>query len=167
MFAFRDSFRERDAKKKVDRRDAAGERVIASRRAGARAITEADLRHEVVRDLDALLNTVSLDSSVDIDAFERVRVSILNFGCPDLARRSIDSADVAAIADELKAVLMHYEPRLVPSTIRVHRDQTVDEAELKVRFVINADLSCDPLDLAVEFLADVSYDSGKIAVSRS
>ncbi|HVV93436.1 MAG TPA: type VI secretion system baseplate subunit TssE [Hyphomicrobiales bacterium] len=165
MYAFRSAHEARDAKKELDLRDEAGERVIAGRRAGIRAITEAELRREVIRDLDALLNTVSLDSAIEIGAAEPTSGSILNFGRPDLARRSMNETTAAAIAEELRESLIRYEPRLVPASIRV-RHETDKETEQKLRFVVTADLSCDPLDVAVEFVADVSCDSGAVALGR-
>src|SRR5262245_57304624 len=52
MYAFRGAHEARDAKTKLDLRDEAGERVIASRRMAVRtAITEPTLRREVARDL--------------------------------------------------------------------------------------------------------------------
>ena len=53
-------------------------------------VTESTLRREVSRDLDALLNTVALDATVDMDDTPHVRKSILNFGLPDIAIRTID-----------------------------------------------------------------------------
>ena len=67
MHAFRSAFEARDSKKKLDLRDESGERVIASRRTAARAaITEPTLRREVARDLDALMNTIALESTQDL-----------------------------------------------------------------------------------------------------
>ena len=67
MYAFRSAHEARDAKKKLDLRDESGERVIASRRTAARAaITEPTLRREVARDLDALMNTIALESTQDL-----------------------------------------------------------------------------------------------------
>ena len=62
--------------------------------------------------------------------------------------------------------LMTYEPRLVRDTIEVARDTIVDSAELKIRFVVRADLSCEPLNVSIEFVADVEVDSGKIVINR-
>jgi type VI secretion system protein ImpF len=167
MFAFREAHRVRDARTAIAQRDAGGERVVAGRRAGIRAITEADLRREVMADLEALLNTVSLDSAIALEPDEPVRRSILNFGCPDLARRSLTDPAIAAIADEIREALIRYEPRLIPGTVRVIHESTTAEAEQKVRYVITADLSCEPLDVAVEFVADVSCDSGTVALGRA
>jgi type VI secretion system protein ImpF len=46
------------------------------------------------------------------------------------------------------------------------RDTGLDKAELKIRFVVNAELACEPLNVPVEFIADVEFDSGKILINR-
>jgi type VI secretion system protein ImpF len=167
MHAFRSAHAERDAKKPIDLRDEAGERVIAGRRASARvAITEAMLRREVARDLEALLNTIALESIEDLDDFPAVRRSILNYGFPDITHRSIDEISVSDIAEELGAALVRYEPRFLPESIDVRRDHAANMDELKIRFIIRADLWCEPLNVPVEFIADVELDSGKIVLNR-
>lgn len=167
MHAFRRAHEEHDAAKKLDLRDEAGERVIASRRKTARAaITEAVLRREVVRDLETLLNTVAIGSTLDLQPFDEVRRSVLNFGFPDIAHRSIDEISVNDIKGEFEAVLLAYEPRLVADTIKVTRDASLDTAALKVRFIIRADLACEPLNVPIEFVADVELDSAKITIGH-
>ena len=167
MFAFRGAYEARDARKKIDLRDEGGERVIASRRASPRtAITEPILRREVARDLEALMNTIALESSLSLDGCDRVRRSILNFGFPDIAHRSIDENSVEDLKDEIRTVLKTYEPRLIFDSVRVARDNSVDQGALKIRFTVNADLFCDPVNVPVEFVAEVEMDSGKIQISR-
>jgi type VI secretion system protein ImpF len=167
MFAFRGAYEARDARKKIDLRDEGGERVIASRRASPRnAITEPILRREVARDLESLMNTIALESSLPLDGCDHVRRSILNFGFPDIAHRTIDENSVGDINDEIKTVLRTYEPRLISDSVRVVRDTSVDQAALKIRFTVNADLFCDPVNVPVEFVAEVEMDSGKILISR-
>jgi type VI secretion system protein ImpF len=167
MYAFRGAHEARDAKKKLDLRDEAGDRVLAGRRASPRAaISEALLRREVARDLEGLLNTISLDSSLDMTQAEYARKSIINYGFPDITHRSIDEYSVGDMKDEIQTVLLHYEPRLVRESIQVARDETVDQTELKIRFMVHADLSCDPVNVPVEFVADVELDSGKIVINR-
>ncbi|HVY57275.1 MAG TPA: type VI secretion system baseplate subunit TssE [Xanthobacteraceae bacterium] len=167
MHVFRAAFEARDAKKKIDLRDDAGERIIASRRTARRAaITEPVLRREVARDLESLMNTVAMESSQPLDAFEYVRRSVINYGFPDIAHRTIDENAVDDIKDEIKTVLQTFEPRLVHGSVKVARDGTVDRAGLKVRFTVNADLFCDPVNVPVEFVAELEMDSGKIQISR-
>ena len=66
---------------------------------------------------------------------------------------------------EIATVLTSYEPRLVRNTVQVTRDHSVD-ADLKVRFIVRADLFCEPLNVPVEFVADVEIDTGKIMITR-
>jgi type VI secretion system protein ImpF len=167
MLAFRNAYDARDGRKKLDLRDESGERVIASRRTSGRTpISESLLRREVAHDLEVLLNTVALESTDDLANFERVRASILNFGFPDIAHRSIDEISVEDLKDEITSVLMTYEPRLERNSIRARRDNSIGKEELKLRFVVHADLHCEPLNVPIEFIADVDLDSGNIQVSR-
>src|SRR5689334_19267406 len=156
MQVFRAAHEAKDARKVLDIRNQAGERVVAGRRLRVRqVITEPVLRREVWRDLEALLNTIALESSVDMTDAPRVRKSILNFGIPDVSDRTIDEAAVSKIPDEIKTAILNYEPRLAADTLHVERDMTVDTAELKVRFIVRADLICEPVHVPVEFVADV------------
>lgn len=167
MFAFREAHRNKDAKVRLDLRDAQGERIIAGRRAAPRAaITESKLRQEIAIDLEVLVNTINLASSTDLSRFEQVRRSVLNHGFPDITNRSIDEYRVGSIKDELAEVLVGYEPRLIKQSIAVERDETIDKAELKIRFLVRADLNCEPLNVPVQFVADVELDTGKIAIKN-
>lgn len=167
MQAFRAAFRARDSRKPADERDASGERIIAGRRSSARRPSdEATLRQELSEDLVSLLNTVSLDSSEDLSGHAFVANSILNFGLTDLTRISIDEAAVDTIASQLRSALRAHEPRLVGSSIEVERDRSVDPRTLKIRFNIRADMVATPLDVPVNFVADLELESARMRISR-
>lgn len=166
MHVFRAAHEAKDAKKRIDIRNEAGERVLAGRRLRARqVITEAVLRQEVARDLDALLNTIALESSIDMNDAPYVRKSIVNFGIPDLTKRSIDEVGVNDIPEEIRTAIINFEPRLAPDSLQVERDTSVDAAELKVRFIVRADLICEPVHVPVEFVADV-IETGQVVINR-
>ncbi|MGO9329269.1 MAG: type VI secretion system baseplate subunit TssE [Steroidobacteraceae bacterium] len=166
MHVFRAAHDAKDAKKKMDIHNEAGDRIVAGRRLRARqVITEAVLRREVLRDLDALLNAVAMESTVDMGQTPYARKSIINFGLPDVSNRTIDENAVDSIPGEIKAAIINYEPRLAAASLDVVRDMTVDPAELKIRFIFRADLTCDPVHVPVEFVADV-VDTGKIIINR-
>ena len=112
------------------------------------------------------MNTTNLDATGALDEFAEVKRSILNFGMPDLIHRSIDEVRIEEVGDELIEALVNYEPRLVRGTIRAERDKAVDGTDLKVRFVVRADLNCDPLNLPVEFVAEVERNTGQISISN-
>ncbi len=166
MHAFRAAHRERDAAVRVDIREN-GERVLAARRVTTRApITEAELRRLVSSDISALLNTVNLDSVEDLTRAPEVLKSILNFGFPDLARISIDENEVFGVAKRIETALRDFEPRLAPDSIKTRRDETVSPEELRVRFLISAELRLQPVNVPMQFVAELELDSGKIKIDR-
>jgi type VI secretion system protein ImpF len=167
MYAFRAAHDKRDAKQRLDLRDEAGERVIAPRRITTRSpISESGLRREVMTDLLGLLNTTNLDAAEDLSALPAVRSSILNFGFPDLSRRMIDENSLSEISREIEIALIDYEPRLARNSIHARRDMATSVEELKLRFLVRADLRAQPVNVPVEFVAEVELDSGKIKIDR-
>ncbi|WP_282585815.1 type VI secretion system baseplate subunit TssE [Lichenifustis flavocetrariae] len=171
MWAFRSAAENRDSRDQPERRnDTNGQQLVPDRKGtSAASITEPILRREVWRDLENLLNTIALESTQrEVGRAPHVRTSILNFGLPDMAHRSIDEllANDRGMERQIEAALKAFEPRLVEGTIRVKRDATVDPSGLKVRFLVSADLICRPVDIPLEFTADVDIGSGRFAISR-
>src|SRR5260370_31984162 len=92
----------KDAKQTIDLRNEHGERVLAGRRLRPRhVITEPVLRREVGRDVDNLLNSIALESTIDMTDAPYVRKSIVNFGIPDIAHRPIDEACIDHIPGDI------------------------------------------------------------------
>lgn len=166
MQTFRAAHQARDAKDMADVREG-GERVLSSRRISSRTpISETELRKAVISDVGDLLNTVSFDSTEDLSEAPEVGKSVLNFGFPDIARLSIEETDVSRLAQELELALRNFEPRLVRGSIKASRDNTVTPDELGVRFLVSATLRMHPVDVPVQFVAEVELDSGKIKLGR-
>lgn len=166
MFAFREAHRARDSRKNIDLRDETGVRIIAGRRSVKGAVTEIQLREQLSRDLNYLLNTVNLESAIDLTRHAHVKRSIINYGIPEISNRTIDEDRASDIVTEIENALMTFEPRLVPKTIRVARDHSIDRDSLNVRFVVSGEMSCDPVAVPVEFVADIEIDSGKLKIGR-
>jgi type VI secretion system protein ImpF len=90
---------------------------------------------------------------------------VLNFGLPDISTLTIDASEMKRIPEEIRAAVISYEPRLAAASLHIERDLSVSAEELKVRYLVRADLTCYPVQVPVEFVADV-IDSGKIVVNR-
>ena len=167
MYAFRAAHEMRDAKTPVDLRDAGGDRVIAARRVTGRTpISESGLRREVMNDVLNVFNTTNLDSALDLSEATAARASILNYGFPDLSSRTIDENGLRELAHEIETALSTFEPRLAKDTIKATRDMTARGEDLKLRFLVKADLMARPVDVPVEFIAEIELDSGKIKIDR-
>jgi len=166
MFAFREAHRAKDSRKSLDLRDDSGVRVIAGRRSVKGAVTELQLRDQLAQDLNSLLNTVNLAAAFDLSRHDHVRTSILNYGIPEISTRTIDENRTSDILTEIETALLTFEPRLIPKTIKVARDQSIDPDSLNVRFLVSGEMACDPVAVAVEFVADIDVNSGKLKIGK-
>lgn len=127
-------------------------------------VTEHTLLSEVRRDLQALLNTVNLNSTQDLSDFPEVQTSILNYGLPDLSVHVVDTIKIERLADDIRDALIRFEPRMDPRTLQVIRDDSIDSDTFKVRFLIKAEIRCDPVRIGSEFIADVDPAFGRIKI---
>lgn len=167
MEAFRAAHSARDARSHIDIHNEAGERVLSGRRSGARSVmSSAELQRCVAHDLERLMNAVNFAADTDLSLFPEVGHSILNHGFVDIARLSLEDSRVSDIAGEIEAALRRFEPRLASRSLAVWHDTDVDPSELKLRFVVRAEIEADPLNIPVEFLADLECDSGRVRVAR-
>jgi len=135
MYAFRAAHAARDSKSDARQRDEGAERPreMRSRQVQRAAITELTLRREVARDLESLMNCVAMESTVDLAPFPAVRKSILNYGFPDIAHRTIDELEAEDIFRDIEDVLRRYEPReirgLFPLYLRLGREEAAKTAK--------------------------------------
>lgn len=167
MYVFRAAHAKRDARVQIENNPGSDERaVVRARQAQRVAITDKTLRGEVARDLEMLMNCIALDSTINLKDFPAVRRSILNYGFPDIAHRTIDELEVSDLDTEIIDVLRRYEPRLDEATLRVSRDKSVHPDELKIRYIVQADMLCEPLNIPLKFIADVEIVTGKIKFDR-
>jgi type VI secretion system protein ImpF len=165
MFAFREAFDQRDATKRQDVR-VDGERVVADRLLlRTRGTDEALLKRDLAIDLGALVDTINLASSVDLEGLDYVKRSVLNYGLDDLTHIVVESKEVDEIAHQLKAAILHHEPRLSPESLVIERADD-DEVNQRARFRVRAELVSKPLDIPIEFLAEVDVSAGKIILPR-
>jgi type VI secretion system protein ImpF len=164
-YIFREAHEAKDARKPVDWSETSG-RSGSLRATQRSSINEQALRLNVAQDIETLLNCVAFDSSGDLDEFSRVKSSVLNYGFPSLGKRTIDELERSGLEPEIERVLRAFEPRLIPSTLRVARDRRVDAIELKIRYIVHADLACEPVAIPLEFIADVEVTTGKIQIKR-
>ncbi|GAB4512858.1 MAG: type VI secretion system baseplate subunit TssE [Roseibium sp.] len=165
MWAFR-ATEDPDYKASQTRQKENGDRNLRSGRRLSRSygVSEHTLLAEVRRDLQALLNTVNLNSTQDLSDFPEVETSIINFGLPDLSVHVVDTVRIDRLADDIREALIRFEPRMDPRTLQVLRDENSDGDTFKVRFLIKAEIRCDPIRVGSEFIADVDPAFGRIKI---
>lgn len=111
-------------------------------------LTMAQLRHAVLRDLAALLNTTNLATITDLSAAPFTAKSALNYGIPGFAGLVESSSRVDVLENELAAAIRAYEPRIRPETLRVHARGARDAAAVPAMvFEIEGELWAQPVPL--------------------
>jgi len=124
---------------------------------------EAGLRATVRRELAWLLNTTNLAASIDLDPYPEVKTSVLNFGVPDLAGKSVSRRLVLQRAKEIREAVRAFEPRFDGTTLSVEISDKI-ERENAVTFVINGDIRSAVRAIPVKFRTDVEADTAAVTV---
>lgn len=141
------------------------ERNLAAEPAEQRQISVRRLRELVCRDLAVLLNSTSLDTSVDLSALPLVQRSVLNFGLPSYVGRSPKSLELRQVARDVEEVIRRFEPRL--NEVRVMPDTTGDDDEHQINLRIDAQLWSQPVPQRLVLRTRICTDSGEVFVSDS
>jgi type VI secretion system protein ImpF len=122
------------------------------------------LKDNVARDLEALLNARAGMPPAALDAYPLARASILNYGLTDFAAFCLSSSeDRAAICACLKEAIERHEPRLKNVSAALEEDEG---GVNRLSFVINATLHAGPEAEAVNFNAVLQPSSLHYAISK-
>jgi type VI secretion system protein ImpF len=77
------------------------------------------LKKSVLRDLNWLLNTTGLSALQDLKFFPLAANSVINFGFPNLAGKTVSSINLAEIEQLMRETLVKFEPRISSETLEV------------------------------------------------
>jgi type VI secretion system protein ImpF len=131
----------------------------------ARVLSPSRLRECVRRDLAWLLNTTHLLSTQVLDDYPLVEHSVLNFGMPDMAGRTMSSVDSTILEQAIRRVILDFEPRLVAKSLRVKL--FVDDKQMNrnaMSFDIEAELWAQPLPLRLFLRTALDLETGSVDV---
>ena len=124
---------------------------------------EAALRATIRRDLAWLLNTVNLESLVDLEPFPEIQSSVLNFGLSDLAGRTLNRRAVLARAREIRKAIRLFEPRLASGSLVVNPVED-DTQPHSLTFLIEGDISAAAQAMPVKFRTEVEAETTAVNV---
>jgi len=129
-----------------------------------RVLSVRRLRQSVLRDIAWLLNAVSLESVQNLENYPEVAKSVLNFGIPDLSGHSLSISDIDVIEKRIRKVIQDYEPRILPSTLRVRVLSTDSYNHNAMNFDIEGDLWMQPLPLRLYLKTQLDFETGNVVV---
>jgi type VI secretion system protein ImpF len=128
-----------------------------------RAFSLVRLREAVLRDLSWLMNASHLAATQDLRPYPHVAASVLNYGIPPTTGRVKAGIDATALARQVRTALLHFEPRLLPDSLRVSvtREAASDGA---FQFLIEAELWAHPVPLRMTLLTEPDRDLDMVRV---
>ncbi len=129
--------------------------IISSRR----------LKECVKRDLSWLLNTVNLESVVDLEPYPAVAESVLNYGMPDLTGITVANIDTRALERKVTEIILKYEPRIIEKSLSVTISRKDEMSNRAIRFDIECDIWARPMPEHVRLNSELDLTTGAIAVA--
>ncbi|GAB4267889.1 MAG: type VI secretion system baseplate subunit TssE [Methylomicrobium sp.] len=130
-----------------------------------RVLSISRLRECVLRDMGWLLNTGTLDAAQNLENYPHVVHSVLNFGIPDLAGRTLSGTDLVEIERRVKQAIWDFEPRILPDTLRVTVSTSEDQMNHNaMSFDIEGDLWAQPLPLRLYFKTELDLETGNMEI---
>jgi type VI secretion system protein ImpF len=148
---------------KIEAYSASNDTVEAGER---RYVTTRRLREYVCRDIGILLNATSLDTTVDLSDVADVHKSVLNYGMPSLAGRSVSSLNLEEIARAFERAIRNFEPRL--RKVRVAPDSESNRVDAhEISFRIDAQLWSQPVPHRITLQTRINVESGAVKVFDS
>jgi type VI secretion system protein ImpF len=132
---------------------------------GQRGARLSALKRDLGIDLSNLVGTIALESTEDLSGLPYMRKSIINFGIPDVASLTAGSEAEAAMAEQLQASIQCHETRLRRESVRVERTEDEADAEQRTRYRVRGEMAGKPLDLPVEFVAELEAATGKVSLT--
>lgn len=127
---------------------------------------EAALRATIRRDIAWLLNTTNLGAIEDLDAYPHVKTSVINYGVPDLAGKSLHRRTILHRAREIRDAIRTFEPRVEPDSLVVEPSGGGLDSTNSVTFSVRGDIVSASKVMPVNFRTDLDADSASVQVSE-
>ncbi len=135
--------------------------------AQARQLSQSELRRQVLRDLQSLLNSTHYASSGDLRSYTHVQRSVLNFGVPVLAGRHLSARTFQAIQQELTAAIRCFEPRILSQGLQLRCLTTGASRHSLLSIEIQGQLHWTPSPLPFLFHSQLDLDSGHVELKEA
>lgn len=131
------------------------------------SMSQKEFKDAVIRDLAWLLNSVSLDVCVDLEAYPEVRRSVLNYGLPDISGHTSSTIDVKAVESSVKKAIQEFEPRIIRNSLRVkvHSDPA-DMTHNSLVFEIEGTVFGQPSPFQIMLRSDLNLECGEYSLKE-
>jgi len=122
-------------------------------------------RGALVRDVELLLNDAARSGQLHLDNYPWCKNSVLNFGLPSLSRQLPVNADALTIAHHIHSIIVLFEPRIDPRSIKV--TPVVEKRQalvLTLLFDINGWSVIPELQAPISLRIALDYSCGAVSI---
>lgn len=166
MQAFRSAHSDHDATKITDRGKDGEIKITVRSKQRREGVSDEALRAHLMQDLETLLNTVQLDAIEPLDDVPYVKASLLNFGFPDFSTYTRKELAKPHVVAKIRQVLLDFEPRLRGATLDIRVENPEYGSNKRPRIHVSAEMMNDPVDIPVDFEAEVDLGVGKLSMPQ-
>ena len=132
------------------------------------ALTVAQLRQAVLRDIGWLLNTTNLESLDTLADLPRCAGSTLNYGIPGLAGLLESSTRVRNLENELAAAIRNFEPRIRADTVVVRARGSTESGGMRAGVVaIEGELWAPPVPVQLFLETQIEIETRTAVVTEA
>ncbi len=124
---------------------------------------EEALRATVRREIAWLLNTINLGAAIDLEPYPQVQTSVLNYGVPDLAGKTVTHRAIMHRAREIRNAILNFEPRLDEASLVVEASDNI-ERQNSITFVIRGDVTSAVSAMPIQIKTDIEADTAAAVV---
>lgn len=131
------------------------------------SMSQKEFKEAVIRDLGWLLNSVSLDVCVDLDAYPEVKQSVLNFGLPDISGHTSSTIDVKTVENSVRRAIRQFEPRIIRNSLRVKvHSSPSDMSHNSLVFEIEGAVFGQPSPFQIVLRSELNLECGEFSVKE-
>ncbi len=131
------------------------------------SMSQKEFKEAVIRDLGWLLNSVSLDVCVDLEAYPEVERSVLNFGLPDISGHTTSTIDVRSVENSVKRAIRQFEPRIIRNSLRVKvHSNPSDMSHNSLVFEIQGAVFGQPSPFQIVLRSELNLECGEFSVTE-
>ena len=122
-----------------------------------------DIRFRIKRDLEWLMNSYFYCPSEELinAKLPNVATSVLNYGIPDFTDQTLPQLDKAQFANQLRQVVIMYEPRIIPETLMIKAVKEQNKMNI-ISFEIQGELFEE--ELQVQLRTDFELEKNKFRI---
>lgn len=126
---------------------------------------EAAMRATIRRDLAWLLNTTNFGALGELEDYPEVQTSVLNFGVPDLAGKTLTGRTLLDRAREIRQAIKTFETRLDPATLQIEPVKSKDKTN-SISFMIHGDIRSAVRAMPVQFRTELDAETAAVEVGE-